>query len=293
MFAFCADPKTLEGLSWLVCYLTTAKHGAFYLSFGTVLLMIGLAAPTALLFGFGGALASRSSVLPVRWFGSGYIAMVRGVPDIVFFLFVPIALDQFFELIRHKIYCPDVRDPIWQGNDFVVCDIAKLPMNAAEQWIHEVYGFSLALLAFAIVFGAFAGNVLAGAMRAVPKAQLETASAYGMNGRQTFWRIMLPQIWVYALPGLSNLWMILIKATPLLFLLGVEDIVYWARELGGMKTSAYTYAHPDWRVYYFFGLLVFYLGLTYLSEKIFGYLMARLSHGQATLGGKAQKGVAL
>ena len=98
MFAFCADPKTLEGLSWLVCYLTTAKHGAFYLSFGTVLLMIGLAAPTALLFGFGGALASRSSVLPVRWFGSGYIAMVRGVPDIVFFLFVPIALDQFFEL---------------------------------------------------------------------------------------------------------------------------------------------------------------------------------------------------
>jgi polar amino acid transport system permease protein len=40
-------------------------------------------------------------------------------------------------------------------------------------------------------------------------------------------------MWIYALPGLSNIWMILIKATPLLFLLGIEDIVYWARELGG------------------------------------------------------------
>ena len=42
-------------------------------------------------------------------------------------------------------------------------------------------------------------------------------------------------MWIYALPGLSNLWMILIKATPLLFLLGIEDIVYWAKELGGLK----------------------------------------------------------
>ena len=41
--------------------------------------------------------------------------------------------------------------------------------------------------------------------------------------------------------GLSNLWQILIKATPLLFLLGVEDVVYWARELGGAKTNIYAY----------------------------------------------------
>ena len=86
--------------------------------------------------------------------------------------------------------------------------------------MHETYGFFLAVLTFAIVFGAFAANVLYGAMRAVPRAQLETAEAYGMSHRQTFWRILVPQMWVYALPGLGNLWMILIKATPLLFLLG-------------------------------------------------------------------------
>jgi polar amino acid transport system permease protein len=112
--------------------------------------------------------------------------------------------------------------------------------------VHETYGFFLAVLTFAIVFGAFAANVLFGAMRAVPRAQMETAEAYGMTQRQAFWRILVPQMWVYALPGLSNLWMILIKATPLLFLLGVEDIVYWARELGGSKSPLHRL--PAWRL---------------------------------------------
>ncbi len=97
-------------------------------------------------------------------------------------------------------------------------------------------------------------------------------------------------MWVYALPGLSNLWMILVKATPLLFLLGIEDIVYWARELGGSKTQAFTYPHPDWRLWYFLGLLIFYLLLTRLSEVALARLTRRLSHGQATLGGEALRG---
>ena len=136
---------------------------------------------------------------------------------------------------------------------------------------------------FAIVFGAFAANVLYGAMRAVPRAQMETAEAYGMTQRQSFWRILVPQMWIYALPGLSNLWMILIKATPLLFLLGVEDIVYWARELGGSKTSAYSYPHPDWRLWYFTALLVFYLLMTKLSELAFARLERRFARGHEKL----------
>jgi polar amino acid transport system permease protein len=83
--------------------------------------------------------------------------------------------------------------------------------------------------------------------------------------------------------------MILIKATPLLFLLGVEDIVYWARELGGAKTQQFAYPHPDWRLFYFLGLLVYYLMMTSLSERVLGRLSARLSHGQATLAGERQR----
>ena len=287
---FCADPSALDTARWFACYLTSGKHMAFYASFGTVLALLAVTAPLALVFGFGGAMAARSRLAPLRWVGKGYTAIVRGVPDIVFFLFFVIALDQAFEWLRHQVLCPDWDRPVRQGNDFVVCDAAKLPLSSAPQWVHESYGFALAVLTFAIVFGAFAANVLYGAMQAVPRAQLETAEAYGMTHRQTFWRILVPQMWIYALPGLSNLWMILVKATPLLFLLGIEDIVYWARELGGAKTSAFTYPHPDWRLPYFLALLAFYLALTRVSEITLGRLTRRLSHGQATVGGEALRG---
>ncbi|MEC7258159.1 MAG: ABC transporter permease subunit [Pseudomonadota bacterium] len=290
MFDYCADPETLTELTWLSCYVTTGAHMSFYLAFLKVIGLLAVTAPVALGFGFLGAMAARSHIAPLRWFGKTYIAIVRGVPDIAFFLFFVIALDQGFEYLRHKVKCPDWDAPIRQGSDFIVCQAAKLPLGTSPEWVHETYGFALAVLTFAIVFGAFAANVLFGGMRAVPRAQLETAEAYGMSRRQTFWRILVPQMWVYALPGLSNLWMVLIKATPLLFLLGIEDIVYWARELGGTKTARFTdYPHGDWRMWYFLFLLVFYLAFTRVSEIVLNRIMIRLAHGQATTAGEAQR----
>ena len=289
MFQYCADPQSLEGLTWLSCYLTTGKHMGLYWSFGTVLLLLAITAPVSMAFGFVGAMAARSNVLPLRMIGKGYTGMVRGVPDIVYFLFFVIALDQGIEWLNHQIQCPDWTDPIRQGLEFRVCPAAKIPLGSSPQWVHQMYGFGLAVVTFALVFGAFAANVIYGAMQAVPRAQLETAEAYGMSSRQVFRRILVPQMWVYALPGLSNLWMILIKATPLLFLLGVQDIVYWARELGGAKTSAYEYPHGDWRLYYFLFLLVFYLSITRVSEVVLGRLSANLSRGQATAAGEAMR----
>ncbi|KIN71702.1 Arginine/histidine-ABC transporter, permease protein [Sulfitobacter guttiformis KCTC 32187] len=264
-----------------------------YWSVVTVMILLVITAPLSLLFGFGGASAARSRIAPLRWIGKSYIAIVRGIPDIAFFLFFVIALDQGIEYLRHKVMCPDWDQPIRQGNDFIVCQAAKMPLGSSPQWVHETYGFSIAVLTFAIVFGAFAANVLFGAMRAVPRAQLETAEAYGMSPRQIFRRVLVPQMWVYALPGLGNLWMVLVKATPLLFLLGVEDIVYWARELGGTKTPRFTdYPHGDWRIWYFLALLLFYLALTAISERLLARAMQRLTKGQATTGGEAQRRLA-
>ncbi len=290
MFSYCSDPEALGTVAWFSCYLTTGVHMSFYMSFIKVVLLLVITAPVALGFGFLGAMTARSRITVVSWLGKIYIALVRGIPDIAFFLFFVIALDQAFEWLRHKVKCPDWDQPIRQGSDFLVCPEAKLPLGSAAQWVHESYGFSLAVVTFAIVFGAFAANVLFGGMRAVPHAQIETAQAYGMSHTQAFWRILVPQMWVYALPGLSNLWMVLIKATPLLFLLGIEDIVYWARELGGTKTPKFTnYPHGDWRMWYFLFLLVFYLAFTRVSEVILERLMVKLTHGQATAGGEAQR----
>lgn len=289
MYSYCSDPDVLSAFRWLSCYLTTGVHMSFYWSFLKVLLLLAITAPISLGFGFLGAMGARAPFPPVSWIGKGYIAIVRGVPDIAFFLFFVIALDQGIEWLRHQVKCPDWQDPIRQGSDFLVCSVAKMPLGSAPQWQHESYGFSLAVVTFAIVFGAFAANVLFGAMNAVPHAQIETAEAYGMTHRQAFWRITVPQMWVYALPGLSNLWMVLIKATPLLFLLGIEDIVYWARELGGTKTSKFTsYPHGDWRMWYFLVLLVFYLAFTKVSEVVLDRIMIRLTRGQATQGAAAQ-----
>ncbi|MEM9249390.1 MAG: ABC transporter permease subunit [Pseudomonadota bacterium] len=287
MFAFCEDPSLLSSIPWMACYLTTGIHMNFYISFATVLLLLAVTAPTALAFGFAGAAASRSRIPPVAWLGKGYTAIVRGVPDIAFFLFFVIALDQGIEYLVHSLRCADWDEPVRQGANFLVCPQAKVPPSTAAQSWHEAYNFTLAVFTFALVFGAFAANVLYGAMRAVPRAQMETAAAYGMTERQAFWRVLVPQMWIFALPGLSNLWLILIKATPLLFLLGVEDIVYWARELGGSKTARFTeYPHGDWRLYYFLFLMGFYLAFTRVSEIVLARLSVKLSRGQATLGGE-------
>lgn len=273
----------------MVCYLTSGKHLLFYWSFLTVLGLLVITAPAALMFGFGGAMASRSQFLPIRLIGKAYTGMVRGIPDIVFFLFFVIALDQGVEFVVHQVRCPEWTEPIWQGLEFKVCPEAKMPSsNSAAIW-HTLYGFALAVVTFSLVFGAFVANVLYGAMQAVPRAQLETGESYGMSHGQVFRRILVPQMWIFALPGLSNLWMILIKATPLLFLLGVKDIVYWARELGGSKTPAFDFPHSDWRIYYFLVLMVFYLVMTKLSEIVLNRVTQRLSHGQATAAGEAQR----
>ena len=289
MFPFCTDPSALPDWQWMACYLTTETHFALYRSVGTVLMLLALVAPLALALGFLGALALRAHNPVARGAGWVYVSMVRGVPDIVFFLFVPLAIDQGVEWLLHHLRCPDWDLPVWRGNDFVVCPQAKVPVAGAAAWVHSLWAFALATVAFALVFGAFAANTLHGAMQAVPRAQIETAEAYGMTRAQAFRRVLLPQMWLYALPGLSNLWMILTKATPLLFLLGIQDIVYWARELGGAKTSLFAYPHPDWRVWYFLGVLVFYLSLTWASQRAFDALMARMNHGQATAAGDAQR----
>lgn len=289
MFEACADPKAIEGLTWALCYLTSGKHLNFYWSFATVLALLAITAPAALALGFGGATVARSHITPISLLGKTYIWMVRGVPDIVFFLFFVIALDQALEWSKHQIVCPDWTEPIFRGLEFRVCPEAKVPLARSSAVWHQAYGFLLAVVTFAIVFGAFVANVIYGAMQAVPRAQLETAEAYGMSRGQVFRRILVPQMWVYALPGLGNLWMILIKATPLLFLLGVKDIVYYARELGGSKTQVYEYPHGDWRLWYFLGLMVFYLAFTRVSEIGIARLTRKLSHGQATAAGEAMR----
>ncbi len=137
MFAASTDPKAIEGLTWALCDLTSGKHPDFYVSFVTVLILLAVTAPAALAFGFGGATAARAQFLPACWFGKVYIAMVRGVPDIIFFLFFVIALNQAIEWSKHQIVCPDWTEPVRQGLKFKVCQAANVPLSSSSALRHQ------------------------------------------------------------------------------------------------------------------------------------------------------------
>jgi len=260
-----------DALFW-IGYLTNGKHLGWYASVQYTLEAMVFGALVALFLGLIAATLSNSGPLPLRWLAAGYINIVRGVPDVLFFLFFPIAFEQGLEWVYSTQVCTPETLALNTGQ-WPPCDAANLSFSKTEYLI-------LACISLGIVYGAFVANVIAGALRAVPLGQLEAARAYGMTRMQVLSRVHVRQMWVYAMPGLSNVWMSLVKATSLLSLLQIMDFVTWAQRLGASNFSkAAGLVHDDWRWRYYLVLLVFYILVTYVSEKIFNVLNARVRRG--------------
>lgn len=261
-----------EAATWFE-YFTNGKHLAWYASVRFTLIAAFLGALLAVMFGVLGAAARRSGFAPLRWLGVTYTTMVRGIPDVLFFLFFPLAFEQAVEFIMSRRLC---------SAEELAAATAWPPCQAAQWYLTTSEYLILACVSLGIVYGAFAANVVHGAMNSVPKGQLEAARAYGFNNRQIFWKFQVRQMWVYALPGLSNVWMLLLKATSFLSLLQIADIVQWADRLGAPNYLARVgMVHPDWRWKYYFVLFLFYILLTILSERVFEWLEGKAGRGMA------------
>jgi len=253
-------------------YITNGKHMAWYVSIRFTLIAAFAGAAFAVLFGLLGAALKQSTITPLRWIGSFYVNIVRGVPDVLFFLFFPLAFEQFVEYVFSRTRCT-ATELASNAGSWPPCDAAQWFLDGNDYLI-------LACVSFGIVYGAFAANVIHGAMQAVPHGQIEAAQAYGFTKKQVFWRFKVRQMWTYALPGLSNVWMLLLKATSLLSLLQIADIVLWADRLGAPNYLARAgMVHPDWRWKYYLVLFVFYILMTMLSERVFGWLQRRANRG--------------
>ena len=263
-----------DDVAFWLGYLTNGKHLTWYASIQYTLAAAVFGMLAALVMGLLGAAARNSRIGPLRVLGSAYINMVRGIPDVLFFLFFPLAFEQGVELIRAQAVCTP---------EGLAANAGQWPPCAAANWILGTPEYLiLACVSLGIVYGAFAANVIAGAMSAVPKGQLEAARAYGFSNTEVLWRFHIRQMWIYALPGLSNVWLLLIKATSLLSLLQIADIVQLADRLGAPNFSRSAgFIHPDWRWAYYMVLLVFYIGLTFVSEKVFAALTRWASRGMA------------
>ena len=261
-----------EDLSFWLGYITNGKHLAWYASFRFTVLVAVFGALLALIFGLCGAALRNSRFMVLRGAGLLYSNIVRGVPDVLFFLFFPLAFEQGVEWVISTQVCSAqslASNPgVWP------------PCGEAQWFLSTTEYLAMACVSLGIVYGAFAANVIHGAMQSVPKGQLEAARAYGMSPSQILWRVHIRQMWIYALPGLSNVWMLLVKATSLLSLLQIADIVLWADRLGAPNyLKQVGLVHPDWRWRYYLVLFLFYILVTYLSERGFAVLRRRLGHG--------------
>lgn len=89
----------------------------------------------------------------------------------------------------------------------------------------EINSFVAGMVALGVVFSSYASEVFLSAFRAIPAGQYEGGYAIGLTRWQTMRLIILPQLVRIALPGLSNLWLILLKDTALVSVIGLSDII--------------------------------------------------------------------
>lgn len=199
--------------------------------------------PFGLLMGFASAAANLSQLRALKWLGWGYSTAMRGMPELLTL--------------------------------FLVYYGGGLALNALVGWISpgaslELSPFVAGVVALGLVFGAYAGEVLRGAFQALSPGQSEAGIAIGMTAGQVFWRIRLPQLWRFALPGLGNLWVNLLKDTSMVSVITLGELMRMS------QVAVRTTKQP-----FFFFLLAcaIYWLMCVASEIILSRMEARANRG--------------
>ncbi|MEM7047609.1 MAG: ABC transporter permease subunit [Pseudomonadota bacterium] len=198
------------------------------LAFFSLLIAVGL--------GLLGALAKLSERPAARACADGYTTVVRGVPDLVLMLLV------FF------------------GGQQLLNSLG----GVTGWWDYiEVNQFIAGVFTIGVIFGAYMTESFRGAILAIPRGQIEAGLAYGMTSFQVFYRIIAPQMVRYALPSFTNNWLVQLKTTALVSVIGLHDVVYNAFVAGRTTRQLFTFM---------FAVLVIYLVLTAISDVFLRWL---------------------
>ncbi|MNP51736.1 Histidine transport system permease protein HisQ [compost metagenome] len=120
------------------------------------------------------------------------------------------------------------------------------------------------------IFGAYLSETFRGAFLGIPKGQAEAGVAYGMSPRQVFFRIQVPQMIRLAIPGFTNNWLVLTKATALISVVGLQDMMFKAKQAADATREPFTF---------FLAVAALYLVLTSVSLLALKYLERRYSVG--------------
>ncbi|EJR5446825.1 ABC transporter permease [Vibrio cholerae] len=213
----------------------------------------------AMLLGMLGALAKMA---PYRWaraIATLYTTIIRGIPDLVLMMLIFFGgqillnngLSWFNEFINQWL---TARDP---NNEWV----AYLPDYV------DISPFVAGVLTIGFIFGAYMAETFRGAILAVDKGELEAAKAYGMSAAMSFRRILLPQMIRHAIPGFGNNWLVLLKTTALVSIIGLEDMVRISSLAAGSTKMPFTFYMAVAIIFLFFTSVS--TGLLKLLERKF------------------------
>jgi polar amino acid transport system permease protein len=137
----------------------------------------------------------------------------------------------------------------------------------------QISGVAAGIAVLGVVQGAYATEVLRGAILGVPAGQIEAGRAMGMSPMLLARRITLPAMLGLALPGMANLWLIATKDTALLAIVGFSELTLETRQAAGTTKAFFTF---------FLATGVLYLVITLLSNVIFGWLERWARRGEPT-----------
>lgn len=187
----------------------------------------------AVVLGMLGALAKLSPYRCARMLATAYTTIIRGIPDLVLMMLI------FFGgqiLLNNSLYALNEHINSWMTS-----------YNPAHEWTGylpdyiDISPFTAGILTIGFIFGAYMAETFRGAIMAVDKGELEAAKAYGMNGSLAFRRILLPQMVRHAIPGFGNNWLVLLKTTALVSIIGLEDMVRVGALAAGSTKMPFTF----------------------------------------------------
>lgn len=177
----------------------------------------------------------------LRLVSTTYTTVIRGIPELVLMLLLFFGGEWCFNQLLQSVGLPHV----------------------------ELNKFLAGVLTIAFIYGAYYTETFRGAFMAVPKGQLEAGVAYGMGPWRVFRAILFPQMLRYALPGINNNWLALMKSAALVSLIGLEDMVWLAEQAGRATEKPFLF---------YFVICVIYLLITASSGGVVRWLARRASY---------------
>ncbi|MBJ9423176.1 MULTISPECIES: ABC transporter permease [Acinetobacter] len=196
----------------------------------------------SVIIGLIGASSKLSNIKALRYIATGYTTLIRSVPDLVIMLLLFYSLQLGLNQITEALQMDQI----------------------------DINPFVAGVITLAFIYGAYFTETFRGAFQSVPTGQIEAAMAYGMTPWQVFRRVLFPQMMRFALPGIGNNWQVLIKATALVSIIGLTDIVKITQDAGRSTMQLF-----------FFSIVAaaIYLAITTVSNLILIWLERRYSAG--------------